>query len=1170
MTPTDKDNPQEVAGTGSLAPTAYESGKVRDVNEDSFNPLGNSVDMWEQAGKYFMNAGKTANVEPDDGIITAGAKRANNYYTGMSLAALTGAEAVYQSAASLISNIVFPGMTDEEEKRLQRDLSAMPEAFAGTAVVGKIDAAEEAFGIAARGLRAQGSELLDNISTNTLGSNLGQAFTPKVTEDLSNRIPKFSPIGDFSKIGNTPDSNSKLPAFVDGLTIPEKGMKGSNVLKALEAHPDIRTSSINLDRLDKGKRYSREGLHEFFKANEVRADFVVEGKYAAHQRQRDIGFYGEEKDYNSVAINIVPSKGLPPFKVKGSHFYKNTAAHLRFTEVEAPYFRPDMLNQFGDFRKALGLGPGKPKVRMIVLDELQSDALRNPPLKTLDANGKEKIINQEFNNKTNDHLSHNLSPDFYDSKTDDTSLFGYNTEVNGSDVARETVSVYKEAMHNMRRSGVEVPYSSLEGFDEASSDLLKKVRNDIMDGKTIDAKDLIHITDLNTRKYTMPDNYMGGSFSVPDSQLAGSPDLGPDDYLRTIESIVDEIDQKWTPTILREDSPEFASTFDQLPKIGAAKISAKEGEVDGAIEDYQKALAKELMRIHNEPKFVNHDLIDNHNKLRSEFITSFRESLNKVDSKGLLSNYTTDSYFINDALRDYDTLYKSSKSPKLDRKFSKSPISNVSEIQNESISVLIKNASEKGIDFIVLPRVDAMYKVRPALNPEKDNMLKRMYDYTATLKGFEETYPGLKVHSNVNAPYVVAPEQAKGMLDRSGIDLGGHLVNIGGKKFNVRGEAVDIIDLTNFKEEFDGTNFRSFAEGGLVSSENEVSTVDEQMNKLIQSGSGFSEGGLASSKRPQARPEGLTEKDNNPKALDPEMGLGDVEMAADMSELLYNDPVARLGYRNAKFDYGDTVAPSEDYNATYNTETSLISYDSATGSSKDVIAHEARHGGTQRVYELYVKDPEDFEAKFGPEVAKLMQYQQGSDELIVEYNDNPDATWIRPVGEGGSVVTNFSDTIQDEDPEELRKMRESGVWREDMIKHNKYYPSTRERLGDSEGVSGEDWYEWFPEEYQKAQEGLSAAALYLLREDGEPPQVSKQNPDAIDNWEDPNPSLWDKVVSTVTDTLSPKGDHYPISEVEATSKGYSKGGIVSKENEVNTVDEQMNKLIQSGGVAKYG
>jgi len=182
MTPTDKDNPQEVAGTGPLVPIAYDSDEVIEVNEDSFNPLGKSVDMWKQAGEYFMNAGKTANIEPDDGIITAGAKRANNYYTGMSLAALTGAEAVYQSAASLITNVALPGMSDEQEKRLQRDVFGMPDAFLGKANLGRVDALGDAAENAFKGVRAQGSELLDNMSTNTLGSNLGQAFASKIPE----------------------------------------------------------------------------------------------------------------------------------------------------------------------------------------------------------------------------------------------------------------------------------------------------------------------------------------------------------------------------------------------------------------------------------------------------------------------------------------------------------------------------------------------------------------------------------------------------------------------------------------------------------------------------------------------------------------------------------------------------------------------------------------------------------------------------------------------------------------------------------------------------------------------------------------------------------------------------------------------------------------------------
>ena len=811
-----EDNLQKVAGTGSLAPTAYISGEVRDVNEDTFNPLGDSTDMWKQAGEYFMGAGRNANIKPDDGIITAGAKRANDYYTGMSMAALTGAEAVYQSAASVLTNLVLPGMDDSQEKRLQRDVFGMPDASLGLANIGRIDALGEAAGDLAKGLQVKGNNVLDNLSTNTLGSNLGQALGPKVPEAF--RITKFS------KIGESPNSTSKLPAFVDSLTIPEKGMKGSNVIKSLEKHPDIKLSSINLDSIDKSKMYSRADLKEVFEGNQLVTDIQDTGKFSADQRQLNIGYVGKETGYNSVAINI-DSGNLPEYKVKGQvHFDKNTAAHVRFSEVSSSYL-PVQDSQFDEFNKALGLGPGKPRVKMIVNDEVQSDALRQGTFKTLNDAGKEKVISKEFDTKTNGRLSRNLSESHYYTEslanrppsTSPLSVPEWESVRNGTlDGAKDKVRVYKEAMEDMRRSGVDSNSLDLKEFDQAGSKLFEKVTSDISKGKAVNENDLIHITELRSRK---------------------SPeDINLDDYLETIDNVVEEIDQGWKPSILRTGEDEFKSTYDQLPNIGTARISSKQANEMRAIEDYKGDLARELMVIHNKPDYKKHTLVTDYAESRSNFSNAIQESLAKVDEKGLLTNYSTDPKWVDDALRDFNILNNSSKSPVLDQKFSNSPLSKVRDIQDESISVMIQKASEKGIDYIVLPKVNAMYKARPEVNIEKDNMLNRLYDFDESLNGFQKTYPSIKIHKNVKAPYLVNATKSKEMLDKEGIDLGGKNVSVGGMDFNLRGEDVDIIDLSDFKKEFEGKSFRSFAKGGLVSKKNEVKTIDEQMNKLIQSG----------------------------------------------------------------------------------------------------------------------------------------------------------------------------------------------------------------------------------------------------------------------------------------------------------------------------------------------
>ena len=174
-----------------------------------------------------------------------------------------------------------------------------------------------------------------------------------------------------------------------------------------------------------------------------------------------------------------------------------------------------------------------------------------------------------------------------------------------------------------------------------------------------------------------------------------------------------------------------------------------------------------------------------------------------------------------------------------------------------------------------------------------------------------------------------------------------------------------------------------------------------------------------------------------------------------------------------------------------------------------------------------MKDPNKFKDMFGTEAVRLIKHQpSSSDELLVEYYDDPDATWLRPV-DGGVVETNFSDTIQFESVEDLREREREGRWRDSALRNYEWNPSRRENLGPKDKLSDSSWLHYYPEDYQKGQEGISAAALHLLKEDGEPPQVKKLNPDAIDDYRDPFPSWWDKALATVKDTLSPDEDHYP-------------------------------------------
>lgn len=117
---------------GPIEPTSAEEGfgGVPKDTTDYFDPLDFARPSFEAAKERFMDAGKI-DVDPEDPALFTAFKRSMDYLADTGMAGLELSDAAFKTAVGTIAELV-PGQSQEQEKRLERDLYSMPEAFLGT------------------------------------------------------------------------------------------------------------------------------------------------------------------------------------------------------------------------------------------------------------------------------------------------------------------------------------------------------------------------------------------------------------------------------------------------------------------------------------------------------------------------------------------------------------------------------------------------------------------------------------------------------------------------------------------------------------------------------------------------------------------------------------------------------------------------------------------------------------------------------------------------------------------------------------------------------------------------------------------------------------------------------------------------------------------------------
>ena len=122
---------------------------------DPFNPLQFAKSSWEDAKKKIMDAGVTE-TDANDPALYNGYLRAVDYFKDMGLGALDLVDAAAKAAIGTAAEIM---PTEEKEKRFERDVYSIPDAFMGTAGAKSLTQLDDAVDAAVAGTKQAGQKV---------------------------------------------------------------------------------------------------------------------------------------------------------------------------------------------------------------------------------------------------------------------------------------------------------------------------------------------------------------------------------------------------------------------------------------------------------------------------------------------------------------------------------------------------------------------------------------------------------------------------------------------------------------------------------------------------------------------------------------------------------------------------------------------------------------------------------------------------------------------------------------------------------------------------------------------------------------------------------------------------------------------------------------------------
>ena len=726
-------------------------------SDDEFNPLEFAKESWESAKERFMDAGITE-VDANDPALYNAYLRSVDYLKDTGLAGLELIDAAARVAIGTLGEVVTGD--DQTQKRFQRDIYSMPDAFAGmvgtksisqlddaieSAVGSGIQAAEKAkdVGYAAYQkapavvgdivgqTRAAFSGDKDFGTTSDVGPRpLSAGFTgDNPPTYISKDEPPFDPDGIYKTKDGVVKFREPIAEFTQRLTMsnsfPSKGMTGAEFLRLLEKNSEsIPPSSYKEGLVDKNKRYSREELLDVVTRGSKGlpepiyyslADLASVPKYEQYQRQSDVGFKGYPVPTDSYfSIPILTRTSGKTFKATSQHFDPSTTAHVRGSFID-PLVGWNVNSTLTEEFKNI-VGKDKP---YLLVEEIQSDLLQKGYVKPKDT------FDVAFNKAADETMvgSQATFQEVYGDLTNELKSLFKSLDDKNYKFPEEPVRLkqpYASGVLNhpqfkdiKRRDFLAELRAPERGtVDDVSIITFEEIK-DYIDIQGVDSSHIYQIfNDIadNANRFGYLNRFESIAFEGPDGKFYDNIVVKVKDPNANNGRYVVDLESPSASKALKD--------FDEYTKQFGLNHDDLLNKYGDEIDEYYGILEKELKD----------------RKIDKEADTSF--------VMGLYERYS--KFKADEALLGDET---NTALP---------PVRKNKQTVEEALKVLIAKADERGVDKIVIPPAERIAYARGReIDPkDKGDRFYRTYvtDLNKALEDLEKNYP-VTVHRNVELPY---------------------------------------------------------------------------------------------------------------------------------------------------------------------------------------------------------------------------------------------------------------------------------------------------------------------------------------------------------------------------------------------------------------------------------
>lgn len=593
-----------------------------------------------------------------------------------------------------------------------------------------------------------------------------------------------------------------ISEFIETLTIPKKGMLGSEFLNQIKKNPSIPETSLQEGIIDPSKRYTKEELlgaigvgrntQGTFKSTATISPYKIKQFEGNQRQQKDAGFQGgNEIEYFDIPVDTTIGYPGKPFRASSQHYNPETLVHVRGSIVN-PRGRVFYPREIKEFDKIIG---GK---NYLLAEEIQSDLLTKGYAKP------NNFFDAIFSEATKNWTASNLI----------TYQEAY------GDIDKEIKKVLKLLDDPSSAHLSPGRVSSNPKFYNFSSEYTDKINfENRMEGlKGIASFDRIDYDELS-------DLLIKTSATEKDIDQVFET-LKADALLEPILLRKSAIDSMW------ENDPEAAVFLER------GLDTENNRDVDFLTHDELVNLP-EVNSILDEG--IKEDFLNYHNKRQQALDSATEEYLNFLQSQ-------IDKLKINDTIdaKDLAELHENmimaqSYTPDTSE-IGLPPIRKNKQAVDEALKVLIAKAAQSGVNKIVIPPAEKIAEARGrVLKKDKGDRFYRTYvtDLNKSLEELEANYP-VTIYKDVELPYESKIFKPEGTNK---------------KVFNVisKGTIIDISELVNrFKVE----QPRQFAQGGVAMNEQmemafmqQGGLKDDGMNQDPVSGNEVPSGSMASEVR---------------------------------------------------------------------------------------------------------------------------------------------------------------------------------------------------------------------------------------------------------------------------------------------------------------------------------